>query len=374
MDDKIKILVVDDDVFIREILEEILSDGYRIIGAGSGMAALSLAQDEQPALILLDVGMHGMNGYETCRQLKQSEHTAAIPVIFVSVYERIEDRINGYDAGGNDYLVKPFDPQELKARIAHLLELGAERARLKEMMGCASNTAMTAMTSMGEMGALLESLKQFNASVDEKSLAESVLAGLSCYGLNGVVQVHTPQTSLALSGQGEASPLEISVIDHMNGMDRIVHFKSRMSIHYPHVAMLVNNMPAEDTDRCGRLRDHLAMLLEGAEARVAGIMAENESRRRGLAIEHMIGRVNMTLNEIDATQRRNRMEMRMAFAALTDKLCGALLQVSLTLGQEDFLFGIVSNGIEEIINVQSAETDLQNKLTALIGEMNEILR
>jgi|GEM_PF-4110232 len=65
--------------------------------------------------------------------------------------------------------------------------------------------------------------------------------------------------------------------------------------------------------------------------------------------------------------------MRMEFAALTDKLGAAMLQVSLTLGQEDYLCGIVSNGIEKIINVQSTEVELQNQLTALIGEMKEML-
>lgn len=373
MDDKIKILVVDDDIFMREILEEILGEHYCVIAADEGAEALTLAHAEHPALILLDVEMPGMDGYETCRQLKQSDDTKAIPVIFVSARDKIEERLQGYEAGGDDYVIKPFDPNELKAKIAHLLKIISERTQLKEMANCASNTAMTAMTSMSEMGALLESLKAFNASIDERALAEAVLAGLSLYGLNGAVQVRTPEKTLSLSAQGEASPLEISVFKHMIGMDRIVHYKSRMSIHYPHVAMLVNNMPVDDPDRCGRLRDHLAMLVEGAEMRASGIVAENESSRRGLAIERMIERVTGTLNEIDATQRRNRLEMRMAFATLTDKMGAALIQVSLTMGQEDFLCAIVANGIEEIINVQSSEAELQNKLTALIGEMNDIL-
>jgi hypothetical protein len=159
----------------------------------------------------------------------------------------------------------------------------------------------------------------------------------------------------------------------MAGMERIVQFKSRMSIRYPHVAILVNNMPVEDPDRCGRLRDHLATLVEGAEMKLVGLIAESESRRRGLAIERIIERVTGTLNEIDAIQRRNRMEVRVAFGALTDKLNAAMLQVGLTIQQEDFFAATVSNGIEEIINVQSTEADLQNKLTSIIKEMKEVL-
>jgi len=372
MDDKIKILVVDDDAFMREMVEDVLSGTYQIITAESGKDALMLAQNEHPALILLDVEMPGMDGYETCRQLKDGDATSSIPVIFVSALDQIEERLKGYEVGGNDYVIKPFDPQELKAKIAHLLSMISERTQLKEMASYATNTAMTAMVSMSEMGAVLESLKAFNASSDERALAGALLNGLSLFGLSGVAQVRIPEKTVSLSAQGEASPLEISVIDHMTGMDRIVHFKTRMSIHYPHVAMLVNNMPVEDPDRCGRLRDHLAMLVEGAEMRASGIVAENESRRRGIVIERMIARVTATLKEIDATQRQNRMEMRMSYTALTDELERALMQVALTSAQEEFLSTIVSNGIDSILNVQSADTELQNKLTAIITEMKEI--
>jgi CheY-like chemotaxis protein len=374
MDEKTKILVVDDDLFMREMFEEVLGEGYQVLTAEDGADAIMLVQAEHPALILLDVEMPGMNGYETCIKFKQDEALAAIPVVFVSARDQIEERLKGYEVGGNDYVVKPFNPQELKAKIAHLLGVVSERTQLKEMASYATTTAMTAMTSMSEMGALLESLKKFNASIDERALAAAVLSGLSLYGLDGVVQVRTPEKTLSLSGQGEASPLEISIIDHMVGMDRIVQFKDRLSIHYPHVALLVNNMPMEDPDRCGRLRDHLAMLVEGAEMRATGIVAENESRRRGVAIERMIERATAALNEIDSTQRHNRMGVRMAFSALTDEMDKALLRVALTKEQEEFLSAIVTSGIEEIISVQSAETDLQNKLTAIIEEMKAISR
>ncbi len=373
MDKTTTILVIDDDIFMREILEDVLSEHYRVITAEGGMEGIACAKAEHPALILLDVEMPGQDGYETCRQIKQSEDIASIPVIFVSARDKIEERLIGYEAGGNDYVIKPFDKQELTAKIEHLLEMVADRVRFEEMASMASSTAMTAMTSMSEMGALLESLNHFNASADIQTLAKAVLAGLASYGLNCAVQIRSPEQVISLSGHGEASPLEISVMDHMTEMDRIVHFKTRMSIHYPHVAMLVNNMPVEDPDRCGRLRDHLAMLVEGAEMRASGLIAENESKRRGVAIERMIARVTGTLAEIDVTQRRNRTETRAAFAALTDRMGAALLRMGLINEHEDLLCAIVSQGIEEVIKLQTADAELQNKLTDIVGEMKEIL-
>lgn len=88
---------------MREILKKILGEHYFVITAECGADALTLAQAEQPALILLDVEMPGMDGYETCGQLKQSDDTASVPVIFVSARDKIEERLHGYEAGGDDY-------------------------------------------------------------------------------------------------------------------------------------------------------------------------------------------------------------------------------------------------------------------------------
>lgn len=372
MSDQTRVLVVDDDSFMHDLFAETLSANYRIIPAESGADALMLAQGERPDLIILDVEMPGMDGYETCRRLKSMDATADVPVIFVSARDQIEERLQGYEAGGEDYVIKPFDSQELQAKVAQLLKSGAERSGLKEMASYATTTAMTAMTSMGEMGALLESLKRFNECQNYKTLADALLAGLALYGLRGAVRISYGEGELARTNQGDATPLEISVINHMAGMDRITQFKTRMSITYPHVALLVHDMPVADPDRCGRLRDHLAMLVEGAEVRTQGIMAVSESRRRGEAIEQAVARVTGALNEIDAAQRQSRMQTRMAFSALIDKMERALLHVAMTKEQEDYLSSIVTSGIEDIINVQSSEADLQNKLTTIIHELKEM--
>ncbi|MDX8399720.1 MAG: response regulator [Gallionellaceae bacterium] len=361
MNDKVKILVVDNDSFVRELIEDVLSESYQLVMAEDGVDALMRVQLDPPALILLDVQMPGMDGYEICRRLKREDATKSIPVVFVSAHDQIEERLKGYEAGGSDYVTKPFDSQELKAKIAHLLGVIAERSQLKEMVGYATNTAMTAMTSMAEMGALLESMKKFNASRDEMGLAQAILYGLSLYGLDGIVQVRAQEKSLSLTKKGLASPLEISVIDHMIGMDRIVQFKSRMSIHYPHVALLVDNMPMEDQDLCGRLRDHLSMLLEAAEMRANGIVAENELRRHGEVVKQVIDEVSEVLNEVNPTMLRSRDGRTREFSIFLDNVEKALLKIAVNKKDDEILFEIVKSGIENITNIQFDESGLQNQ-------------
>jgi CheY-like chemotaxis protein len=368
-----KILVVDDDSFMHEIIAETLGNSYQIIPAENGNDALAKAQSDHPGLIILDVEMPGMDGYEICRKLKEIDATAKIPVIFDSAHDQIENRLKGYEAGGEDYIIKPFAPQELDAKVAHMLKAISERAGLKQMADYATSTAMTAMSSMGEMGALLEALKSFNACDNYRTLADAALAGLAAYGMQGAIQIRTGEIKLTRNSQGEASPLETSVISHMANMDRITQFKTSMSITYPHISLLVNNMPVSDPDRCGRLRDHLAMLVEGADVRVQGISDAFESTRRGEAIQRAVAHITTALNEIDSAQRKSLMDQRVAFSNLTDEMENALTSVALTESQEEYLSSIIRNGIENIINVQSAELDMQNKLTSIVGELKTML-
>jgi len=374
MSKKTVILVADDDSFMRDVFAKTLSDSYAVTSAENGADALMLAEAERPDLVILDVEMPGMDGYELCRRLKQEEATASVPVIFVSARDRVEERLKGYEAGGEDYIIKPFDPQELKAKVAQLLRTVSERASLKEMASYATSTAMTAMTSMSEMGALLESLKKFSSCPDHRSLADATLSGLGLYGLQGTVQIRLRGETLTRSIMGEATPLEVSVINHMASMGRINVFKSRMSITYPHVSLLVNNMPEDDPDRCGRLRDHLAMLAEGAEMKTMSLIAENESRRRGAAIERTVISMTKMLTEIDLAQRHSKMSTSMAINDFTVEMEKSYVHVSLSETHEKFLANVVRRGLEKISTAQSAEVDIQNQLTGIIQDLKDIVR
>ena len=117
-----KVLIVDDTPENIQVLMAILSNDYLIVAAKDGARALSLAAaDPVPDLILLDIRMPGMDGYEVCRRLKSDPKTRAIPVIFVTTMTAEEDVRKGLQSGAVDYITKPYSPSLVKARIrAHL--------------------------------------------------------------------------------------------------------------------------------------------------------------------------------------------------------------------------------------------------------------
>jgi DNA-binding response OmpR family regulator len=117
------ILVVDDDPFNRDILVQRLGAlGYRATEARNGREAIEAVADDPPDLILLDVMMPLMDGFEACRLLKNSEDTRLIPIVIMTALHAVEDRIKGIEAGADDFLTKPADDRELQARIRTALQ------------------------------------------------------------------------------------------------------------------------------------------------------------------------------------------------------------------------------------------------------------
>lgn len=117
-----KILVVDDEVYILHILDFSLgAEGFEVISANNGELAVEKAMHERPDLIVLDIMMPVLDGYETCRRLKREPMTRDIPVVLLTAKGRDVDKRLGYEVGAVDYIVKPFSPSRLIERIEEIM-------------------------------------------------------------------------------------------------------------------------------------------------------------------------------------------------------------------------------------------------------------
>ncbi|MEA3513116.1 MAG: response regulator [Campylobacterota bacterium] len=117
------ILVVDDTKVNIQILMELLGDDYDILACRDGETAIEMAQEDKPDLILLDIMMPKMDGFEVCEKLKEKPDTKEIPIIFLTAMSDEDSIEKAYDIGGSNYVTKPFKPKELLARVKRELEL-----------------------------------------------------------------------------------------------------------------------------------------------------------------------------------------------------------------------------------------------------------
>jgi DNA-binding response OmpR family regulator len=132
-----KILVVDDELKIARLVRDYLTEaGFDVVLAGSGPAALASARSDQPDLVVLDLGLPGMDGYDVTRSIRRH---SAIPIIMLTARSEETDRIVGLELGADDYVVKPFSPRELVARVKAVLrrtngETASETIRVKDLL------------------------------------------------------------------------------------------------------------------------------------------------------------------------------------------------------------------------------------------------
>ena len=117
------ILLIEDDAPIQELVRYNLErEGYSLVVAGDGLNGLEKAQQVKPDLILLDLMLPGLDGYEVCRALRADPATAAVPIIVLSARSEVIDKVLGLELGADDYMTKPFDPKVLLSKIKALIK------------------------------------------------------------------------------------------------------------------------------------------------------------------------------------------------------------------------------------------------------------
>jgi two-component system, OmpR family, alkaline phosphatase synthesis response regulator PhoP len=127
-----RILVVDDEIYIVHILDFSLGmEGYEVLTALDGEQALEKARTEKPDLIVLDIMMPKLDGYETCKRLKADPEIKDVPVILLSAKGRNVDQKVGFEVGADDYITKPFSPRKLVERINAILGHGTSQQRMQ---------------------------------------------------------------------------------------------------------------------------------------------------------------------------------------------------------------------------------------------------
>ncbi|NVM57156.1 MAG: response regulator [Desulfobacterales bacterium] len=125
-----KILIVDDESNLLRLIGYVLQvEGYEIVTAQSGMEAPNKIQTEKPDLIILDSTLPDISGLEICQRLRRNSYTADLPIIMLSAWVELSDKIRGLEAGADEYITKPVDPDELVARVGALLSAKGPRRR-----------------------------------------------------------------------------------------------------------------------------------------------------------------------------------------------------------------------------------------------------
>jgi hypothetical protein len=250
----------------------------------------------------------------------------------------------------------------------------AEKHALNEQAGYATRTAMSAMTSMGELGVVLQFLSKSFACNSMDELGAAILDAMQQYDLQSAVRLSMGEEVRCMSQQGHDLPLEVGVLNHVRHSGRIFQFKSRCVFNYGQVTLLVNNMPLDDPERCGRIRDNGALLAEGADARLRAIEAEQSSLRRRAGIEAALPRVHGALDTVQTNYRRNCYQLTQVMIEFQEALVKTYVNLGLTDQQEDQLNETANSYMQQMVDTQDQSIGIVAQLEELAGELENLVK
>ncbi|WP_415886506.1 response regulator [Neptuniibacter sp. QD37_6] len=329
MDQQMRILLVDDQSDNLDILSEILGSKYEVSAATSGEKALSIIQELSPDLVLLDVLMPGMNGFEVCQNIKAVEESQNIDVIFVSALDSKEKIVAGYEAGAIDYITKPISPDEVIRKVELALENRHKNAQLFDGHKQALEAANNAITTAGEQGQIIDFLRKTFTCNSIEALARTIIQSNQLYGFDCSVQIRAGDNVQNFNGLDSLSPLEEEFLNQVQNAGRLYEKGRFFVANYGGITLLIKNMP-DDEGKRGRFRDHLAIIAEGAESRLNALMVTH-------AIDGVLSAAQSSLKDIQEFQWENKLATLRIIDELSDKVEASFLSYGLTEEQEVLL-------------------------------------
>lgn len=367
-----RVMIADDDAISAGLLAHSLDEAFTTRIVASGAECLADVAAFMPEVLLLDIAMPGMDGYETCRQLREKLADAERPaVIFISAHDTLKERLLAYESGGDDFIPKPPAPKEVLRKVQAMVALVATRRQLLAEKASMQEMAMGFLTNLGESGTALQFLRNSPACASPAQLAQLAHATFLEYGLEAIVQIRMPCDCQTFTSKGPASPLEESVFSKVRDLDRVFQFRQRLIINYPHVSMLVNNLPIDDQDRCGRLRDHLAIVAEGCDASVMALIRIAEIERRRAQLESTATAVSAAIDSLRSQYREQQSETRVILHQLNESFAKDLMRMGLTERQEDDLQALLSGAINNALGLFQRGLDFDTQLGRLLDDIND---
>ncbi len=347
MSKKPKILTIDDNALVHKIVQHSLDDRYIIFSAHNGEDGLKIAEDERPDIILLDVEMPELNGYDVCKSLKEKENTANIPVVFLSSLSNLDSRMAGYEAGGVDFLIKPFEAPELLAKLKILTSFIHTSASLNQQIETATHTAFSAMRGSSELGLAIQYIESSYGAKSLEALADKFLTVTSNLGLSCTLMFIEINERLFYSSCGiEVSPLEKEVIATIYDKgDRFTDFGSRTQVNYSKVALLVKNMPLNDMDTYGRYKDFLPTMLGATDAKAKSLETEQALYSQSLQLSSSFSAVRSTLTEVGACLEKNQADVVDLLQSMLAELEDRIPRMGLEDDQEAYIVNRVDTTI-----------------------------
>lgn len=367
MGEKVRIAIVDDNSPQRFILSKLLGNDYTVETFENGDAFLS--STEAFAVVLLDIGMPGLDGYDTCRALRKRPNGDATTVVFVSAHDSADDRIAAYEAGGDDYILKPVAAHELRHKLRSIADHRKALNALARQSSTAQVLVQKAFSRVGDLSAVVDALRRLTTLGSHEAIAELFVGILTAWDLNGAVRVSSHEGPLDRTTDGPLSPLAASVLATRRDSEHLFEFGSRALITYPHIAILIHNLPTDEPERRSSLREHLSTLTECADRRIRDIEALSDQPIQANTSSPQLVELGRAFVQIAEQGRDNLSHAQHLLVEPMENLERALDSMSLTDIQRAYLDDLFRAAQDDFHRYFDRATDIDLEFREVVGRL-----
>jgi DNA-binding response OmpR family regulator len=351
------LFVVDDRPDVTGSVAHCLQSEFFVCCLSSGREALDKLHEVTPAILLINIRLPDMDGYQLCREIKESDPGDTMSVIFLSGTESPVDCEAGFNAGADDYLVGDFDASALLMKVNAVLHFQRDKQALREKEKFSREMAFQSMGEASQYGAVLQFVKTAAVCKTTIEIAQGVNAICKEFSLNSCVQIREQEVLCLRAGGGTCSPIEHQLFELLSTQGRVYAFNNRYMFNDKHLSILITNMPIDDESRSGRLNDLMATVVEAAESAIVSLARLN-------SLKTLLGTTEATLTRITDAYSTQKSDTIAVMDKMMFRMEEALSTLGLTEEQETFFLALAESTQETLlrnfVDAHLIERDLGN--------------
>ncbi|MEE4246293.1 MAG: response regulator [Kangiellaceae bacterium] len=349
-----KVLIVDDEAMIRTAHKEMIRDRYEVATAESAADMFSQLESDKPNVILLDVGLPDLDGFQVCQQLHEQKLLEDIAVIFVSGAADLDTRIKAFDSGADDFIAKPMKRVELLSKIDFLTSRKEETKQLNQNLQAAQQTVMTVMSSSSELGRAMQFVEHSFSLFSVDALVSAAFSTLNSFGLRCAIATEVNETISYFSSEGNVKPIEQELLELLKPKGRFYDFNQRTQVNYSHISLLIKNMPLDDPERYGRLKDLIPAIVGCLNSRLNEIEAQENIISQANDLIYSFDVIQATMVSLTESLGNNQSSAAERLHKMVYELQIFIQKLGLEEDQENRVISYVDEAVEESLKLLDA--------------------
>lgn len=309
----------------------------------------------------------------TAQLARLNERPGRPPLFFLVDNGAEPDCIRAFSAGADDYVHLPISPEALAARLKRVEAKLRDTSSMREQLNQSSQIAFQSMSMNAELGRILQFMESSFACQQFGALAELTLQSLNELGLHASLGIFHDRGLEYFYDDGVKRPIEQEVIENSRHLGRISDFNNRTILNYPHVGLLIRNMPLDDPLRYGIIKDHICYIGNGLEARCKAMIIERYARERTVRIQATA----TVLQQMIAEMEQAKLEVTRSSSSELQNMLDALLhefsQLCLTGPEEELLMRLLTGSSDRLHALFRSAADQDQQFQSLLSGVAKTL-